>query len=69
MDAAARQVEAEKESKAMMLAEKVMFAEIKEKEEQMKPMMRVVAYDDDDSKKRTKQDKARLEALKKMAGM
>ncbi len=65
MDAATRQKVAERESQARILAEKVMFAKIEE--ESSKPMMRVVACDD--HKQPSKVEKARLEALKKLAGM
>ncbi len=65
MDAATRQEAAERESQARILAEKVLFA--RREEEASKPMMRIVACDD--NKKPSKAEKDRLEALKKLAGM
>ena len=65
MDDATRQKDAERESQARILAEKVLFTKIEE--ESSKPMMRVVACDD--NKHQSKAEKARLEALKKRAGI
>ena len=57
--------EAQKESDARALAEKVLF--LRKEEESMKPMMRVVAYDETDEPD-PKANAARVARLKKLYG-
>lgn len=57
--------QAQKESDARALAEKVLFS--RKEEEKAKPMMRIVAHDEDE-KRDPKANPARIARLKKLYG-